>query len=86
VRYPYWSNGFPEAETSTAYNVDYAYAQWRACFEGEEGWLSGTYGPGDLWGCVGVWFSGRWHDAAANGYISTVQSNLAKRVWAQPGF
>jgi autotransporter family porin len=91
VRYPYWTSGFPQAETSTAYNADYAYAQWRACFEGEEGWLNtvdhvGTYGPGDLWGCIGVWYSGRWHTSAAEGYISTVQGNLAKRVWTQPGF
>ena len=91
VRYPYWTNGFPQAETSTAYNADYTYAQWRACFEGDEGWLNtvdhtGTYGPGDLWGCIGVWFSGRWRTTAADGYISSVQGNLANKVWAQPGF
>lgn len=91
VRYPYWSNGFPEAETSTAYNADYAYAEWRACFEGEQSWLNtvdrvGTYGPGDLWGCIGVWYSGRWYTTAATGYISAVQGDLAQKVWAQPSF
>lgn len=91
VRYPYWTNGFPYVETSTAYNLDYAYAQWRACYEGMEGWLNtvthtGTYTAGDLWGCVGVWFAGRWHTTDANNYIIAVQSNLNNQVWKQPGF
>ena len=91
VRYQYWMNGYPEAETSTAYNVDYMYASWRACYEGDDAWLNtvdhtGTYGPGDLWGCVGVWYSGRWHTTAAEGYISKVQSYLGSRIWAQPQF
>jgi autotransporter family porin len=91
VRYPYWTNGYPQAETSTAYNADYTYAQWRACFEGQEGWLNtvdhtGTYAAGDLWGCIGVWYSGRWYTSAADGYMSKVQGYLSQRVWAQPGF
>lgn len=40
-----------------------------------------SYGPGDLWGCIGRWFSGAWYDAGAVGYISNVQGNLASRVW-----
>ncbi|HZQ56819.1 MAG TPA: cell wall-binding repeat-containing protein [Acidimicrobiales bacterium] len=91
VRYPYWTNGFPQVETSTAYNADYAYAAWRACFEGQETWLNtvdrvGTYGPGDMWGCLGVWYSGRWRTSAADGYIAAVQQNLSQRVWEQPDF
>ena len=59
VRYPYWQNGFNQVETSTAYNADYAYAEWRACYDGQETWLNtvshvGTYAAGDLWGCIGV--------------------------------
>ena len=55
------------ARNSSAYNLDYTYATWRACYEGVYTWLNqtsernGTYGPGDVWGCVGVWFSGRWY-------------------------
>jgi putative cell wall-binding protein len=86
VRYPYWTNGFPQVEHSTAYNVDYAYAAWRACFEGDDTWLGGSYGPGDAWGCVGLWFSGRWHDSGATTYIAKVQSYLSQRVWQQPQF
>ncbi len=91
VRYPYWTNGFPQVETSTAYNADYAYAEFRACYEGDETWLNtvdrvGTYAAGDLWGCIGVWYSGRWHTSAAQGYISQVQSYLSQRIWATPNF
>ncbi len=64
------------AINSTAYNVDYAYASWRACFEGEYTWLNDpgiergrTYAAGDAWGCFGTWFSGRWYTPAAVGYI-----------------
>ncbi len=54
------------ARTSSAYNLDYTYASWRACYEGVYTWLNtvernGTYAAGDVWGCVGLWFSGRWY-------------------------
>ena len=49
-RYLYHTEAFQgnNAVVSTAYNVDYGYAVWRSCFEGEMGWLntlehSGTY-------------------------------------------
>jgi autotransporter family porin len=91
VRYPYWSNGFDQVETSTAYNADYAYAAWRACYDGKETWLNtvdhvGTYGPGDVWGCVGVWYAGRWHTSAAQGYINKVRSYLKSKIWTSPQF
>ena len=47
---------------------------------------TGTYAAGDLWGCLGVWFSGRWHTPAAEGYIAKVQDYLTQRVWTTPGF
>ena len=91
VRYQYWRNAFNAAETSTAYNADYVYAAWRACYDGDDTWLNtvdhvGAYGPGDLWGCVGLWYSGRWHTADAEGYIAKVKGDLSERVWAQPDF
>jgi autotransporter family porin len=91
VRYQYTKNGFNQVEKSTAYNADYVYSAWRACYDGEEVWLNtvdheGTYRPGDLWGCVGVWYAGRWHTAAAQGYISKVQSYLGSRIWTQQQF
>jgi hypothetical protein len=82
---------WPEAETSTAYNVDYAYAVWRTCFEGDWLWLNeqdrvGTYGAGDAWGCVGVWFAGRWHTSEAEGYIGAVKANAASKIWRSSSF
>ena len=91
VRQPYWGWAFPEARTSTAMNLDAALAARRSCFEGNETWLNTVdrgedYHAGDMWGCVGLWFAGRWHTDAANTYTATVQSYLSQRIWAQPGF
>ena len=91
IRYPYNLPAFPDAIRSSAFNADWAYASFRSCFEGEMTWLNtvervGTYAAGDLWGCVGVWFSGRWHTAAAEGYIVRVKDYLAQRIWTTPNF
>lgn len=90
-RYRYARSAWPGIGRSTAMNADTAYAIWRACFEGYERWLNDVergrhYGPGDAWGCVGRWFSGRWHTKAAEDYISKVKGYLDRRVWEQPHF
>ena len=82
---------FPLARDATAFNVDYALAVWRACYEGYETWLNDVergrpYGPGDEWGCLGRWFAGRWYTAAAQRYIAEVERHLTKKTWRQPGF
>ena len=94
VRYPYHPTAFASADdaaVSTAYNVDYAYANWRTCFEGGDSWLNTLnpprpYQAGDLWGCLGVWSSGRWYDSGAMSYINRVQSSLSARIWETPTF
>ena len=91
VKYRYHAAAFPEAEQSTAYNLDYTLAVWRNCFEGEEHWLSdhpphSGYRPGDLWGCIGRWYSGDWLSAAAAGYINRVQAATDEKVWASQWF
>ena len=79
------------ARTSSAYNLDYTYATWRACYEGVYTWLNtvernGTYaGLGDVWGCIGVWFSGRWYVGNAD-YIATVQANYNSKAWLTSTF
>jgi len=77
---------WPYAQESTAFNVDYALAFRRDCYEGKLTWLNtvdhtGTYTAGDEWGCMGVWFAGRWHTAAANDYIQKVQAVYADKEW-----
>jgi len=93
VRVPYHGTAFVDdnAKRSSAYNVDYTYAVWRSCFEGNEGWLNtvergATYAAGDLKGCLGVWFSGRWYTDPAKQYIAAVDDYLAQRIWATPNF
>lgn len=92
IRYPFWQPAFPSAETSSAYNLDYALAARRACFEGQETWLNTVadrgrdYSAGDLWGCMGLWFAGRWYTQPAVQYIGDVQDYLARRVWESADF
>jgi autotransporter family porin len=80
-----------DAQSSTAYNVDVSLAARRNCFEGNETWLNTVdrgrdYAAGDLWGCVGMWFSGRWYTQPAVDYIAAVQDWLNQRIWETPDF
>jgi hypothetical protein len=79
------------AKASSAYNLDYTYAVWRDCYEGHLTWLNtaertGTYAAGDAAGCLGVWYSGRWHTADANTYIEAIVAYVNQRVWETVGF
>ncbi len=90
-RYPYEKSSWPGIARSTAMNADTAYAIWRSCYDGYETWLNtvphvGRYHAGDAWGCVGRWFAGRWHTAAAQGYIAKVRSYLNQKIWTKPDF
>ncbi len=93
VRYPYHQAAFADlnAVTSSAYNLDYVYGVWRACYEGQFTWLNQAergrdYVAGDATGCLGVWFAGRWYTQAAQGYISTWYTTLGTRAWEQAAF
>jgi autotransporter family porin len=90
-RWPYMKQGWPGYARSTAMAADVAYAFWRTCFEGYETWLNTVergqaYKAGDAWGCVGRWFSGRWHTSAADGYVARVKDYLAQRIWTTADF
>jgi autotransporter family porin len=90
-RYPYMTSAFPGAVDSTAMSADLAYGIWRMCFEGYETWLNtvergSEYRQGDAWGCVGRWFSGRWHTEAGEQYVVRVRDYLRERIWEQPDF
>jgi hypothetical protein len=81
---------FPFNRRSTAFAVDYLGSQLRGCYEGWQWWLDNTgtggYRAGDLWGCVGAWYSGDWHSAAAERYVAGVRQELADRPWLTPGW
>jgi hypothetical protein len=79
------------AVNSTAYNVDYTYSVWRSCYNGELTWLNTVergrdYSAGDLLGCMGVWFSGRWYTQPALDYMNVVQGHFTDRTWTQSFF
>ena len=103
VRRPYHGSAFVDenAARSSAYNLDYTYAVWRACYEGVYTWLNDVergrnYAAGDEWGCLGVWFSGRWYTPDAVAYIEGgntgeygsigVRQHLTARTWETPEF
>ena len=85
-RWAFPSNSNISPITSTAYNLDIALAARRSCYEGYETWLNQSSGAattpaGDLWGCVGMWFSGRWYTQPSVTYIDVVKGHLTKRTW-----
>jgi autotransporter family porin len=91
VRYWYHREAMDDAIVSSAYNVDYVYALWRDCFEGRVTWLNTVergrdYAAGDVWGCLGVWFSGRWYTQPAVDYMGWVRGYLDARIWTTPDF
>ncbi len=96
VRAPVHEGTYPLSVQSTAFNVDYALAWRRACFEGTFTWMTAknpSYKAGDEWGCVGAWFSGNWYDgdvnvshSGANWYISKVKEYKNQRIWLSENF
>jgi hypothetical protein len=82
----------PEMRDSTAFNADYYGGLIRAYFDGRMEWLNTVergrdYAPGDFWGSIGVWFSGRWY--APKGfftYLDKVHEALDERTWTDPDF
>jgi autotransporter family porin len=77
---------WPMSQQSTPFNVDY-YAAWRrACYDGYfSDWVPSS-SRGDDWGCIGLWYSGKWNSSGALNYITNVQRQLANKPWLQPDF
>ena len=78
IKSTYWTGTLPYSESSTAYNADWSLGLRRACFEG---YLYDGRGRGDLWGCIGVHFSGLWQSEGARSYVKLVERSLARREW-----
>lgn len=82
-----WPVIFPWNRNSTAAAVDALGGWLRGCYEGWVWWLRdhgnrsrGVYHAGDLWGCVGSWYSGNWHDGPIGGQDGESYS-LRARYW-----
>jgi len=94
VKYIDNKTAWPMSRDDTAFNAEYVYGMIRTCFEGWTTYLSeGTpvagyprYHAGDLWGCLGRWYSGWWYTQGAIDYINSVKAHLANEEWRQAGF
>jgi hypothetical protein len=92
-----WPGLFPWNRDSTAAAVEALGGWLRGCYEGWVWWLRdhgntsrGAYAAGDLWGCVGAWYSGDWHDGRAGlpsgeNYITKARKIYYSAPWLRPG-
>lgn len=78
----------PFMRDSTAFNADYYGGIIRAYYDGKQDWLNtvseengAPYEPGDLWGSVGAWSSGRWHIPTNEIYVGIVKMYMRERTW-----
>jgi autotransporter family porin len=72
-------NSYPMSKTMTAFSLDYALASQRGCFEGLS--FEGDKTRGDLWGCLGMWFSGEWDTDGGDAYVARVKRRLDAKDW-----
>jgi len=72
-------SSWPNSGNSTAWNVDQFLGEMRGCYDGMSTYLGNT--RGDIWGCIGQWYSGAWHDGQAQTYIGWVQNALNNKAW-----
>jgi hypothetical protein len=94
VKYSPFPSAWPMSRDDSAFNVDYAYAVMRTCYEGWTTYLADRqpspgyprYRAGDILGCMGRWYSGFWYDAGAIDYVHKVQGALADARWLKPSF
>jgi len=87
-------NAWPMAWTSSAFNLDFRAAYWRACMNGDvlyyywdvpsSGYpaYSASGNTSQMqWGCIGSWYSGEWYDPAALSYIADIENLYNTRPW-----
>jgi hypothetical protein len=94
IKYIYSKAAWPMSRDDTAFNAEYSYGSIRGCYEGWATYLYERtpvagyprYHRGDIWGCVGKWYSGSWYDQGALDYIKSVKMYMANKQWLQPGF
>lgn len=81
IKHVFHAGSYPASLESTAFNVDYALGMIRACYEGWIAYLPNDYGPGDLEGCLGHHYSGRWRDNAGMTYAADVLDIYRNEAW-----
>jgi autotransporter family porin len=79
----YLPGTYPRTRVSTAFMLDSALAETRGCLDGLQ-WF-GPQSRGNVWGCVGVWFSGSWGEGYSD-YVASVKRIYWAKPWRQwPG-
>ncbi len=94
IKYTYFQSEWPMSRSDTAFNADFVYGWLRNCYEGWADYLYHSkpvagypsYHAGDIWGCLGFWFSGTWYDQGAINYINVTKGYYAQKPWLQSGF
>jgi hypothetical protein len=71
-------SSYPWIKRSTAFSLDVLVGQMRGCYDGMSTYLGNT--RGNLWGCIGSWYSGSW-DPSGGSYATSVQNHLAAKPW-----
>lgn len=80
----------PFMAQDAAFNADYYGAILRSFYDGKQTWLNTVdrgkrYRPGDVWGSVGAWFSGRWY-VNVDQYLGKVRAALREKTWRTANF
>lgn len=94
IKYQFFRSAWPMSRDDTAFNAEYVYGIVRTCYEGWTTYLNDSshlpgyspYRAGDLWGCLGRWYSGGWYDSGAVSYIDKVKAVYDKQPWRSAGF
>ena len=92
LTYTYWNSAWPMMRDDTAFSAEYIYGIVRNCYEGRASFVATTlpgypaYHAGDIWGCIGSWYSGQWYSQNSLDYITSVKQNFANKIWLKPGF
>jgi autotransporter family porin len=77
---------YPQSALSVPFAVDYAMAFLHACYNGAFTWLGNGYRAGDIWGCVGMYYSGTWRHAGGSKYVAQVKHHIGTKAWNTPNF
>jgi hypothetical protein len=94
IKYTYFKTEWPMSQRDTAFSAEFVYGWIRNCYEGWTDYLYSltpspgypSYHAGDIWGCLGFWFSGGWYTAGAINYINSVKQDYQQKPWLQAGF
>jgi hypothetical protein len=94
IKYTYFKSEWPMSQQDTAFNAEFVYGWIRNCYEGWADYLYqltpspgyARYHAGDIWGCLGFWFSGGWYTSGAINYITIIKQDYQQKTWLQPGF